>query len=267
MIELEALAAIVARAGRALAAAPRRQGLTLKADGSPVTAADLACERALALALAEAWPALTIIAEESAPADGLIPAHDVAALIDPLDGTKAFAEGRDDFCICLAIIERGTPRLGVIGAPARGVVYAAAADQGLAWRSAVAEDGSLTGERAPLVVRRCGDHPAGLVSDRHGDADSEALLRRLGTRERIALSSALKFAMIAEGKADIYPRLASTMAWDTAAGQTLLSAAGGVTLDRGGAPLRYPAGSPLANPGFVAMGDPALARAAFGEGR
>lgn len=264
--ELESLAAIVAAAGVRMAAASRQAGFMLKPDGSPVTGADVACERALARALAASHPGLVVVGEESAPADGRLPPDDVIALIDPLDGTRAFAAGGDDFCICLAIVEKGEPRVGVIGAPARGIVYAGAIGPGgsVAWRAAVGADGRLDSERAPLAVRRGHRPPAALVSERHGDDASLALLDRLGAVDRISLSSALKFAVIAEGAADIYPRMAPTMGWDTAAGQAILAAAGGVTLDPWGAPLRYPPGAPLRNPGFVAIGDPALAGAIFG---
>ncbi len=262
---LESLAAIVARAGRALAVADRRKGLALKADGSPATAADRDCEAALAAALAEAFPGLAIVGEESAAADAHLPPDRAVALIDPLDGTRAFAEGRDDFCINLAIVIDGAPVIGIIGAPARGALYAGSIMPGRrqCWRAAVRADGTLAPERIDLAARRpAASPPVALASERHGDARSTALMDGLGVSERVGLSSALKFAFLAEGGADLYPRLAPTMAWDTAAGQAILAAAGGATLAETGAELAYPPGRPLRNPGFIATGDPALARRA-----
>lgn len=259
--ELETLAAIVGKAGRMLTAGSRRAGLVIKPDGSPVTDADLACEKALSNVLGGAFPGLKVVGEESASHDGRLPDDDIVALIDPLDGTRAYIEGGDDFCVCLAIVERGEPRLGIIGAPAREKVYAGllGAAGPIVWSTQTGPDGGLARARAALTARRGRLPPVALVSDRHGDADSAALLDRLEVTERINLSSALKFAVLAEGGADVYPRLAPTMAWDTAAGQAILSAAGGLTLDRTGRPMRYRAHGPLRNAGFVAMADPALA--------
>jgi 3'(2'), 5'-bisphosphate nucleotidase len=258
---LGAVATLVARVGIGLRDAPRRAGFALKTDGSPVTAADVACQAALAAGLEDLLPGVAVVGEEDAPADGLMPADDLVWLVDPLDGTRAFADGRDDYCVCVALVERGAPRLGVIGAPAAGLVYAGGA--GFAWRAAAASDGALGPDCAPLASRRpAARPPVGLASDRHGDPRSDALLDRLGVAERVRLSSALKFARLASGESDLYVRLAPTMGWDTAAGQAILEAAGGVALDGAGRPLSYSPGAPLRNPGFIASGDPALGRAA-----
>ena len=263
-IRLEDLAQIVAGAGRALLSGERREGLVLKEDGSPVTAADRFCEAAIAKALSALAPGLIVIGEESAPADGRLPDASILALVDPLDGTRAYIDGRDDFCVNLAIVKDGEARIGIIGAPARGAVYAGSigAQGARCWRADVRADGGVASP-TPLATRiPARKSPIALVSDRHGDEGSARLLDRLEAFERIALSSALKFTFLAEGAADLYPRLAPTMVWDTAAGQAILAAAGGATLDASGKALRYPAGGDLRNPGFIAAGDPELCAAA-----
>ncbi|WP_342360442.1 3'(2'),5'-bisphosphate nucleotidase CysQ family protein [Terrarubrum flagellatum] len=262
---LDAFAGLAAEAGRILLETPRRAGMTAKPDGSPVTAADIACEKAMARRISALLPGVPIIGEESAPEGCRLPEGGRLILLDPLDGTRAFIDGRDDFCICLALVEGGEPVLGVLGAPARGMVYAGLAGSApLCWAAKVGANGVLAAERTALKVRTGRRPPIGLVSERHGDPASEAILERVGAVERPSLSSALKFAALAEGKADLYPRLAPTMGWDTAAGQAVLAAAGGATYGASGAILRYDAGQPLLNAGFVAVGDMALRATIFG---
>lgn len=262
------IAAHVARAGAELARSDRRAGLARKADGSIVTAADQACEKALHILLAPLLPGVAMLGEESAPADGVIPAAVITALIDPLDGTSAYADGHDDYSVNVALIKDGVPVLGILGMPAQQRVLGGIFSQRErgAWVWPCDGNGAITGESEKISVRpwtasRC----IGLVSERHGDADSEAALARAQITSRRAASSASKFALIAQGQAEIYPRYGATMAWDTAAGQALLEAAGGCVIDpRNGKPLRYDAGRPLRNGPFIAASHPALARKAAG---
>lgn len=263
-----ALAACVAKAASALPRRDRREGLKRKADGSIVTAADLACEAMLRQLIAPVLPGIPVIGEEGAGPDERLPDAPMIALIDPLDGTAAYADGRDDYSINLALVRNGVAVLGILGLPAQGRVFAGLCD----------------GDRRDATVRTCngdGHMPAtatslhvdaaaaqgltGLVSERHGDAESEAALARAGIVTRLAASSASKFAIIAEGRGHLYPRYGATMAWDTAAGQALLTAAGGcvITPDTG-EPLRYPPGRPLRNGPFIAASSRALALTAAG---
>ncbi|MGL4325037.1 MAG: 3'(2'),5'-bisphosphate nucleotidase CysQ family protein [Beijerinckiaceae bacterium] len=260
------LAAIVAKAGASLPRRNRREGLAKKPDGSIVTAADVACEQALCAMLAQRLPGLTVVSEESAPADGVMPDADTVALIDPLDGTSAYADGRDDYSVNLAIVRGGVAVLGLLAIPAQGFVFGGLCDglKKAAWRMTASPEGQLDKNGTPITVA---DNSAGgligLISERHGDAHSEAALARAGITQRIAASSASKFALIADGRGHLYPRFGPTMVWDTAAGQALLEAAGGCVIDpRDGMALRYAAQRPLRNGAFIAASSLPLARLA-----
>ena len=245
------LTALVARAAAAiLAIAPAAMATRLKADRTPVTAADEAADRVIAQGLAGILPGLAIVSEESrerASAPG-----DTFALVDPLDGTKEFVAGRGEYTVNLAIVTDGAPVAGFIAVPALGLVYRGVVGYG-------AERLGLDPASPPVAIR-CRRAPANLVaavSRSHPDADSAAFLARLAVGERISCGSALKFCRVAEGVADVYPRLAPTSEWDTAAGHAIVTAAGGVVLTPTGAPLRYGrAEQDFKIPGFVAWGDP-----------
>ncbi len=218
-----------------------------KADRSPVTAADEAAEAIILEGLARLLPELPVIAEEEVAA-GRIP--DIGAgpfwLVDPLDGTKEFLSKNGEFTVNIGLVEEGRPVLGVVRAPALEVSWYAAEGHGAFRRD-------RGGER-PIAVRRA--DPARLVavaSRSHRDAETDAWLRRHGIAETVAAGSSLKFCVIAEGGADVYPRFGPTMEWDTAAGHAVLAAAGGKVVTLEGAPLSY--GKPsFRNPGFVAYG-------------
>lgn len=262
------LAARVALAGADLPRRDRRQGWARKPDGSIVTGADQACERALRQLLAPYLQGMAVIGEETAPAHGVMPHAAMTALIDPLDGTSAYADGRDDYSVNLALVADGAPVLGVLALPAQQRVLAGivTAHERAAWCWRYGMDGEIIGGPEKISVRPITASPRiGLVSERHGDAESEAALGRARITSRLAASSASKFALIAEGQAELYPRYGATMAWDTAAGQALLEAAGGCVIDPAtGWPLRYPAGQSLRNGPFIAASDMALARQAAG---
>lgn len=259
---IEPLTDLVARAGAAILAV-NRSTMTVngKADGSPVTEADLAADRIIAEGLAQLVPAIPMLSEERHSL-ATPPFHGSFFLIDPLDGTKEFVSGRDEYTVNLALVCDGTPLLGFVGAPALGVIWRGLVGHG-AERVTLATD--TAGQTAvPVHTRRMpGDGIPWIaaVSRSHGDERTEGFIARRPHAVRAALGSAVKFCRVAEGNADIYPRLAPTCEWDVAAGHAVLVAAGGLVTDANGAPLRF--GGERAGfiiPDFIAWGDPAAAR-------
>ena len=223
-----------------------------KADASPVTAADLAAHHVLLEGLRALDGGIPVLSEE----DCAIPLTERAGwthwwLVDPLDGTKEFIAGSEEFTVNVALIEQGRVRFGVVGLPVSGRCYYGGADFG-AWCS------EPSGTTTPLRVRQ---QPAGaftvVASRRHSSPAQERLLERL--RERfgelalVNVGSSLKFCLLAEGAADCYPRLAPTSQWDTAAAQGVLEGAGGEVLEVGGAALCYAARETYLNPSFLAL--------------
>ncbi len=219
-----------------------------KADSSPVTEADHAAEALIAAGLRAACPDIAVIAEEEVAAGHVPPAHSTAWVVDPLDGTREFAAGRDDFAVCVGLVREGRAVLGAVGAPVAGTVYAGIVGEG-AWKHDAAGRHAIAARRAP---------EAGItvVASRHYRDDPRLAPFLAGHRVEAVrhMGSALKFCLLAEGEADLYPRFGPTMEWDTAAPQAVLEAAGGaVRLLEGGAPLRY--GKPdWRNPPFVCTG-------------
>jgi len=226
---------------------------TIKADQSPLTEADLASHHVLTAGLARLMPALPVVSEEG----GLPEAAERASwpaywLIDPLDGTKEFLAKNGEFTVNLALIEGTRPTLGVVGVPAKDQVFTGDVTRGVAER----RDAQGT---TPLRARRyAGSRPTIVASRRHGGEQLEGALKRLeqeqGPLELRNVGSALKLCLLAEGDADVYPRLAPTSEWDTAAAQAVLEAAGGAVWQLGGAPLAYNKANIL-NPEFVAAAD------------
>jgi 3'(2'), 5'-bisphosphate nucleotidase len=215
-----------------------------KSDSSPVTQADHAAELVILAALARAAPGVPVIAEEEVAA-GRIPAHgDTYFLVDPLDGTKEFVRGGDDYTVNIGLIEGGAPVLGVVYSPARGTLHAGAVGAG-AWL----EDG---GGRRAIVTRERGDQLVAVASKSHFTQNTADYLEAaIGVCEHVGIGSSLKFCIVAEGLADIYPRLSPTSEWDTAAGHAVLLAAGGRVDGPDGQPLAYGKRAFL-NRGFVA---------------
>jgi 3'(2'), 5'-bisphosphate nucleotidase len=248
----EELAAAVAEIAREAAAeilelSARGLGVREKADRTPVTEADEAANRLIVARLAALTPDIAIVAEESVAA-GEVPLPAARFwLVDPLDGTREFIAGRDEYTVNIALIEDRRPVLGVVGVPAQGELYL-----GLRGEGAFREDANRV--RTPIRVRRVPERGAvALASRSHGSAETEAWLGRAGVGEVRRAGSALKFCLIARGEADLYPRLGRTMEWDTAAGHAVLAAAGGSVRTLDGAELAY--GKPgLENPPFVARG-------------
>jgi 3'(2'),5'-bisphosphate nucleotidase len=254
----EALLPVAFAAGQAILAV-RRAGASVewKTDSSPVTEADRAAEALISAALAEIAPGVPVIAEEAAY-DGRVPATgDAFFLVDPLDGTREFVRGGNDFTVNIGLIRDRAPVVGVILLPESGKLFWGVVGAG-AWR-ALAVDGSVV-DRRPIRVRAAPDGPIAIVASRsHRTPETDAYIGRYDVEKLVAAGSSMKFCAVASGKADLYPRMGTTMQWDTAAGDAILRAAGGrvVTLD--GQPLAYgPAGKPGAegyrNPWFVAAG-------------
>ena len=203
-----------------------------KGDQSPVTVCDRAAEHIILQALAEAAPGVPVIAEEEVAA-GRIPAHgDTYFLVDPLDGTKEFVRGGDDYTVNIGLIVDNTPRLGVVYQPARDRLWA-----GLLGDAAFSEDSD--GRRA-IRTRERGASLDAVASKSHLTQNTVDYLREaVGECAHVSIGSSLKFCIVAEGKADIYPRLSPTSEWDTAAGHAVLLAAGGRVDGLDGTPLRY----------------------------
>jgi 3'(2'), 5'-bisphosphate nucleotidase len=186
-----------------------------------------------------------------------LPARASFFLIDPLDGTKEFIAGRDEFTVNLALVTEGVPLLGIVGAPALKLIWRGVVGQG-AVRMEI-RDGRI-GAAQPIRTRAATRNPIAAVSRSHADARTDAFIDRLPGAVRQVAGSAIKFCRVAEGRADVYPRLAPTCEWDVAAGHALVTAAGGTVTDSHGAPLRFGAGvKDFIVPEFIAWGDPAMA--------
>jgi 3'(2'), 5'-bisphosphate nucleotidase len=244
---LDEIAVAAREAGEAiLAIVARGFEVEAKRDRSPVTEADRAAELIILAALARSAPGVPVIAEEEVAA-GRIPAHgDNYFLVDPLDGTKEFVRGGDDYTVNIGLIVDGLPRLGVVFAPATGVLHG-----GLAGRGAWIED---SGGRRPISTRKPGSELVAVASKSHfNQATADYLDQAASGCGHAAVGSSLKFCIVAEGRADIYPRLSPTSEWDTAAGHAVLLAAGGRVDGPDGAPLRYGKRA-FINRGFVATG-------------
>ena len=219
-----------------------------KADASPVTAADEAAEAVILARLAELTPEIPVVAEETVAAGHVPEIGDGPFwLVDPLDGTKEFLSRNGEFTVNIALIEGREPILGVVLAPARDQAW-----WGARGRGATARDAD--GGTHAIAVRKA---PAGglvaIASRSHRDAETQAFLDQAGVGKCISAGSSLKFCLVAEGKADLYPRFGRTMEWDVAAGHAVLAAAGGRVTTRDGAPLLYRKPG-FENPPFIARG-------------
>jgi 3'(2'), 5'-bisphosphate nucleotidase len=224
-------------------------GARRKPDGSPVCRADLEAERLILARLAALLPDVAVIAEESfAPDGGPVPERFL--LVDPLDGTREFLAGHKDFTVNIALIEAGHPLAGAICAPALDQVYVAGAT---ASRADLA--GGALGAMRIMATSPAGADLRAIASRSHLNAETEQWLAQQPVAELQRAGSSLKFCLIARGDADVYPRLAPTMEWDTAAGHAILNAAGGCVLGLDGSPLRYgKSDAGFKNDGFIAWG-------------
>ncbi|MEA2796017.1 MAG: 3(2), 5-bisphosphate nucleotidase [Bradyrhizobium sp.] len=255
---MEPLTGLVMRAGAAILGVNRAtMKIAGKADGSPVTEADLAADRIIAEGLARLIPEVPALSEERAHL-AKPPYGGSFFLIDPLDGTKEFVAGRNEFTINLALVTNGTPLLGIIGAPALGLIW-----RGLVGRGAERLTTGKGSVAEPICTRplpKRGEPWIVAVSRSHGDSRTEAFIEARPGAIRQMLGSAVKFGRVAEGGADIYPRLAPTCEWDVAAGHAIVTAAGGKITDAQGADVKFGAGREgFIVPEFIAWGDPTAA--------
>ena len=226
----------------------------LKPDRSPVTEADEEAERLILAALAKHFPSIPVVAEEAAAA-GHVP--DISGglffLVDPLDGTKEFIAGRSEFTVNIALIQNGAPIAGIVLAPALSTGFTAVENR--AERFSITE--GIIGERRASGCRDHSSAVTAVASRSHDTAETARFLDDHGIDACTAIGSSLKFCLVAEGLADVYPRFSRTMEWDTAAGDAVLRAAGGETRTLDGAPLAYgkrnqPHDADFANPNFIA---------------
>ena len=228
----------------------------MKPGDSPVTEADLAADDFIRGRLPGVVPGVLVITEETFEAETA--AHNLPdrfILVDPLDGTREYAAGRDEFTVNIALIEGGQPVVGTIYAPAMSLLYVAGSE---AYRADVRPDAAVPALEA---MQKLSTHPApadgmrAVASRSHLDPDTKQWLDARPIKEFCSAGSSLKFCKVAEGEADVYPRLAPTMEWDTAAGQAILTAAGGSVLCVDGSPFRYgKTGQKFKNGSFVAWG-------------
>ena len=218
-----------------------------KVDGSVVTEADNAAERIIAAGLRAACPDIPVIAEEEVAAGRITAASPCFWLVDPLDGTREFAGGGDDFAVNIGLVRDGRVVLGAVGVPATGEMFLGIVGQGACKR--------WKGQETPVIARVPPEQGVtGLASRHHGDAATlDAFLQGRKVEKLINFGSSLKFCRLAEGIADLYPRFGRTMEWDTCAPQAVLEAAGGSVRTLDGKPLLY--GKPgWDNPHFVCAG-------------
>lgn len=254
---LDGLTSIAARAAQAILAVPRGDlNRREKADASPVTAADEASEAVILEGLARIMPGVAVLSEESVGSWPMAEARQRLFIVDPLDGTREFLAGLDEYVVNIALVENGAPVAGVVASPARGLIWRGAVGHG-AERLALSPGAAR--ERVAIRTRaRPASGARVLVSRSHLDPATDTYVDRLVKPERIACGSALKFCLLAEGSADLYPRLAPTSEWDVAAGHAVLLAAGGDVRRPDGSELRYGGGHAAGNfriPGFVAAGE------------
>jgi 3'(2'), 5'-bisphosphate nucleotidase len=284
---IPALLPIARQAGDAIMAvyAAGESAVAHKADHSPVTAADHAAHRVLAAQLQPLLPNCPVVSEEDEASHAQRQSTGRFWLIDPLDGTKEFIARNGEFTVNIALIEDGRSVLGVVFAPASGELYwgghglgafcqrgeetiaiatasvSSTAPASSTTSSTTSASATSSETATPSETASASSQPAEVcrvvVSRSHLDTETQAFIDRLAPVGLVQAGSSLKFCRVAEGAADIYPRMGPTCEWDTAAAQAVLEGAGGVVLDLHGVPLRY--GKPeLLNPFFIAARDAAL---------
>lgn len=233
-----------------------------KADESPVTAADIAAHKVLAAGLLALDASIPVLSEEDCEI-ALSTREQWTRwwLVDPLDGTKEFISGSDEYTVNVALIEHGRVVFGVVGVPVTGAIYYGGVEFGTYCQDVQGEVRRLQMRTAPK------DELLVVASKRHSSLEQEALLQSLAQEfpalDLVNVGSSLKFCQMAEGAADLYPRLAPTSQWDTAAAQGVLEGAGGQVLNLQGQPLSYAAQESYLNPFFVALPQQAVWRAQF----
>ncbi len=225
-----------------------------KADASPVTDADEAAEAIIERHLHALLPGVPMIGEEAVANGADLKPGRTFFLVDPIDGTRDFIAKREGYTVNIALLVDSTPALGVIYAPAIGELYAGGADGAFRWPLVP----GINIENVPeerIRVRAPGKNLVACVSHSHLDSDTVAWLRKRNISETIKVGSSIKLCRVAEGKADVYPRLAPVSEWDIAAGHAILMAAGGSVRTPAGAPLHYgKRGEDYEVPSFIASG-------------
>jgi 3'(2'), 5'-bisphosphate nucleotidase len=253
------LTAIVARASAIILTVSPESGYTLKPDQSPVTVADEASEAEILKGLARLLPGVPVVSEEMSGRQTPPKLDGSFILVDPLDGTREFIAGRDEYTVNVAIVSGGTPIAGIVSTPKQHKVWCGIVGQG-AERLRMLADGA--DQPQAICTRRWpAAQGVAVVSRSHLDPATEAFVAKLGPVERDQSGSAIKFCRVAEGAADVYPRFGTTCEWDVAAGHAVVTAAGGIVTDRQGAALKF--GDAAGNfriPAFIAWGDPDKAK-------
>lgn len=213
-------------------------GVAIKDDKSPVTLADQAAEKIILRDLKKVAPEIPVVAEESASEGNIPEVQDKFWLVDPLDGTKEFIAGGTDFTVNIALVENGVPTFGIIYTPATRRLYTAKSPNEATIQ--IVDEQLNQGPEAPVKVRKADiDNLTALASKSHLDEDTKAFLDELNITDQTSAGSSMKFCVVAEGKADIYPRFGPTMEWDIAAGHAILNAAGGTVKNPDGSPFQY----------------------------
>ena len=220
-----------------------------KADDSPLTQADLAAHRRIDAGLRSLTPDLPIISEESG-----LPDFDVRRqwqrywIVDPLDGTREFVKRNGEFTVNIALVDNQRPVLGVVHVPVQGKTYVGCEGLGAQRRDGDADP-------VPIAVAPASGATPRIVGSRsHRGASLDRFLERIGDCEVVPMGSSLKFCVVAEGRADLYPRLGPTSEWDTAAAQAVVEQAGGKVVTLDGKPMKYNTKADILNPRFLVIG-------------
>jgi 3'(2'), 5'-bisphosphate nucleotidase len=259
---LEPLTELVARASAAILDIARHKITAQdKLDGSPVTQADLAADAIIVDGLQALRPDVPVVSEERVDRE-TGPYLASFFIVDPLDGTREFIAGYDDYTVNIALVSDGRPLLGVIGAPALGLLWRGVVGSGAERMTIAPEQAVRLASRTQVHARPLPDDQwIAAVSRSHLDHRTDAFITRRGGARRLPIGSALKFCRLAEGAADIYPRLSAISEWDIAAGHAILEAAGGLVTDGRGQPLRFgQRQGDFAVPEFIAWGDASKGR-------
>jgi len=255
---LDEISQICREAGAAILEVYEKEdfGIEIKADESPLTAADLAANKIIMLGLQRLAPEIPILSEESdAISYDVRKSWDKYFLVDPLDGTKEFINRNGEFTVNIALIENTVAVLGAVYVPCKDLLYTGLIGD----NSAYVE---IEGEKKPINTRQIQNDAITVVaSRRHGSDTMQQCMDALSKRFEVStkgVGSSLKFCLIAEGRADLYPRLAPTSEWDTAAAQAVVEAAGGLVIDSDFEPLRYNTKENILNPHFYVLADPSF---------
>jgi 3'(2'), 5'-bisphosphate nucleotidase len=257
---VDEITTLVSRAAAAiLAISPSGAAERIKPDLSPVTAADEAAQSVILEGLSRLLPDIPIISEEASGPTPILEPGAPFVLVDPLDGTREFMAGRDEFTVNVALVRQGVPVFGCIAAPVFGLIWRGIVGQGAERLELPAgADASACRSKTTIRTRKLPERGVVVaVSRSHFDPRTEHFLAQFPQAERIACGSSLKFCRVAEGSVDLYPRLAPTHEWDVAAGHAIVAAAGGLVASASGEPLAYgQSTNDFRISDFVAFGDP-----------